>query len=156
MQKRQLSKKDIKEINSKLEVFGVEIDKKEKVEFLKGDSDAPDLVLVNSEPAFFYLDDSPVPTLKNLLKNNFLKKAVVDMGAVKFVANGADIMRPGIVSLDEEIAEGEIVSVVDETHKKPLAVCRALFSGKEMAVIAIFSGIILTLIVPFLIPLILT
>ena len=51
------------------------------------------------------------------------------MGAVKFMSSGADVMRPGITELDHEIKKDEIVVVVDQTHKKPLCVSKALFSG---------------------------
>ena len=57
---------------------------------------------------------------------------VVDAGAVRFVVNGADIMKPGIVSADPEIAVGDLVIVMEERHKKPLAVGRALVAGCEM------------------------
>ena len=57
---------------------------------------------------------------------------MVDSGAVRFVVNGADIMKPGIVSADPEIAVGDLVVIVEERHKKPLAVGRALVPGSEM------------------------
>ena len=57
---------------------------------------------------------------------------VVDAGAVRFVVNGADIMKPGIVSADPEIAAGDLVVIVEERHKKPLAIGRALIPGPEM------------------------
>jgi Predicted RNA-binding protein (contains PUA domain) len=61
-----------------------------------------------------------------------LKKVVVDMGAVKFVANGADVMRPGIVSFDENLAKDEIVLIVDERFGKSLAIGLALLSASEL------------------------
>jgi len=57
----------------------------------------------------------------------------VDMGAVKFVYNGADIMAPGIVEADPGIAVGNLVWVRDERNRQPLAVGEALMSGSEMA-----------------------
>ena len=54
------------------------------------------------------------------------------MGAVKFVVNGADVMRPGIVEIEEGIAKDEFVAVIDKNNKKPLAVGIALFSSEEM------------------------
>ena len=54
------------------------------------------------------------------------------MGAVKFVVSGADIMRPGITDIDEDIHEGEIIVIIDENNKKPLAVGKALLSATEM------------------------
>jgi PUA domain protein len=57
---------------------------------------------------------------------------VVDMGAVKFVIKGADIMSPGITDADPNIKEGDLVIIVDETHRKPLATGRSLISGHDM------------------------
>ena len=57
---------------------------------------------------------------------------IVDAGAVRFVVNGADIMCPGIVRADPEIKEGDLVIIKEETHDKPLAIGRALISGKDM------------------------
>ena len=56
----------------------------------------------------------------------------VDAGAVGFVTDGADVMRPGIVDADEGIAAGDLVAVNEETHGKFLAVGRALVDGTEM------------------------
>lgn len=49
----------------------------------------------------------------------------VDMGAVKFVCNGANIMRPGITRFDN-FRKGDIVAVRDQTFSKILAVGKAL------------------------------
>jgi PUA domain protein len=50
-----------------------------------------------------------------------LPRVVVDMGAIRFVCNGADIMAPGITELDE-FNEGAVVVIRDVTHGKGLAV----------------------------------
>ncbi|WP_100182279.1 PUA domain-containing protein [Candidatus Nitrosotenuis aquarius] len=57
---------------------------------------------------------------------------MVDMGAVKFMCNGANVMRPGIRSFGE-FEKGQIVCIIEESQKKSLAVGRALVSSKEMA-----------------------
>jgi PUA domain protein len=49
----------------------------------------------------------------------------VDMGAVKFVCNGAKVMRPGITNFDS-FKKGDIVVVKDQTHGKALAAGVAL------------------------------
>ncbi|MGH9934346.1 MAG: PUA domain-containing protein [Nitrososphaerales archaeon] len=54
----------------------------------------------------------------------------VDMGAVKFVCNGAKVMRPGIVKMDE-FKKDDIVVVRDNMHGKYLAVGLALASSQE-------------------------
>ncbi|GIU70965.1 MAG: RNA-binding protein [Candidatus Nitrosocaldaceae archaeon] len=54
----------------------------------------------------------------------------VDMGAVKAVCNGASIMRPGIVSM-EQFSKDDVVCIKDEKHKQYLAVGIALMDSKE-------------------------
>ncbi len=72
-------------------------------------------------------------TLKGILACSPSKAWVtVDMGAVKFLYNGADVMAPGIVDADPHIKEGDPVWIREETHKKPLAVGIALTEGEEM------------------------
>ena len=59
-------------------------------------------------------------------------RVTVDGGAIKFVCNGANIMRPGIKSFTN-FQKDEIVCVVEETHNKFLAIGKALVSSDEMA-----------------------
>ena len=90
-----------------------------------------EFVSVNGEISFFFLNQKPIPTLKLILKNNFLPKIVIDMPAVKFIANGADVMRPGIKEIDN-FNKDAIVVIVDETHQKPLAIGQAQHDSEEM------------------------
>lgn len=94
----------------------------------------PDIVLVGGEPLIFYVDDEePFPTVKGALQLKPEKRRVtVDMGAVKHVSKGADVMSPGIVDADPDIREGDLVIVVDEVHGKALAVGRALTNAEGM------------------------
>ena len=62
-------------------------------------------------------------------------KIVVDMGAVKFVCNGATVMRPGIKNYSE-FEKDQIVCVVEESRNKFLAIGRSLVSSKDMATMA--------------------
>ncbi len=90
-------------------------------------------ILVNGDPIFFMLGERLYPTLKGAMRFKPKKKRVIiDMGAVKFVSNGADIMCPGIIDADIEIQKGDIVIVSDEVHGKPIAIGIALISGEEM------------------------
>ncbi len=61
-----------------------------------------------------------------------LKRVVVDQGAVRFILNGADVMGPGIVDVDGDVEEGELVVVVDERYGAPLAIGYALRPASEM------------------------
>jgi len=81
----------------------------------------------------FYIDDKPFPSVKGLLRAPPEKKFVtVDMGAVKFVASGADVMAPGVTDADGSILEGDTVWIRDVNNKKPLAIGIALRSGEAM------------------------
>ena len=55
----------------------------------------------------------------------------VDMGAVKFMCKGANLMRPGIKKFTEFEKE-KLVCIVEETHHKFLAVGKAMVSSSEL------------------------
>ena len=126
-----LKKKKIKEIKNELGEYGDLLQEKKNVEILEAEPNS--FILVDSEPYIILIDDKPFPTLKAALNADINAKTVtVDMGAIKFVSNGADIMSPGIVDASENIEADDIVLVIDETHGKPLAIGVSLISGEEM------------------------
>ena len=92
-----------------------------------------DLVLVDDQPLVFYVDEEPFLTVRGA---NALEPSAgvvtVDAGAISFVSDGADVMRPGIVEADASITDRDLVVVVEETHGKALAVGRALTDGDAM------------------------
>jgi PUA domain protein len=92
-----------------------------------------DLVLVDGEPSVFVVDGEPFLTVRGANRYPPERRTVtVDAGAVQFVSDGADVMRPGIVEADPDIAPGDLVVIVEETHGKALAVGRALEPGSDM------------------------
>jgi PUA domain protein len=126
-----LKKKKIKEVKEQLKDYSTLIPSEAIVEIIK--SNLPDIVLVNGEPLVMFVDDEAFPTLKGALKADIKTKyVVVDMGAVKFMAKGADVMSPGITEADPLVKEGDLVIIIDENHRKPLAVGRSLIPGPEM------------------------
>ena len=70
-----------------------------------------------------FLDDTEV-----LEKFPYVK---VDMGAIKFVCKGANVMRPGITKFSD-FDNGEIVCVIEESQNKFLDVGKAEMSSKEV------------------------
>ena len=56
----------------------------------------------------------------------------VDMGAVPYVHNGANVMAAGINATAPDIRAGQLVWVREERHHRPLAVGEALLDGTEM------------------------
>ena len=69
-----------------------------------------------------------------LSETEILKKfpnVEVDMGAVKFMCKGANLMRPGIKKFTEFVKE-KLVCIVEETNHKFLAVGKAMVSSSEL------------------------
>ncbi len=92
-----------------------------------------DLIFVDGRPLMMVVEDQPFFTVLGAIELMPKKRlVVVDTGAVRFVVNGADIMKPGIVSADAEIAIGDLVVIIEERHQKPLAIGRALVAGTDM------------------------
>ncbi len=56
----------------------------------------------------------------------------VDMGAVPYVCNGANIMSAGINSVSPEIVEGQYVWVREENHHKPLAIGKSISNADSL------------------------
>jgi PUA-domain protein len=126
--KSKQAKQILNEISERLKVnvealFG----SKANVEVVE--ADVGNIYLVNGKPLFFKVGEKFLPTL--LFQDFTLQapKIVVDMGAVPYVCNGADIMAPGIVRVEGEFKEGDLVLVVDEKHGKPLAVGESLYDS---------------------------
>jgi PUA-domain protein len=95
--------------------------------------DEIDLIFVDGRPLIMMMEGTPFFTVLGAIELKPSKKLViVDSGAVRFIANGADVMNPGIVFADQDISMGDLVVIVEERHKKPLAVGRALVPGSEM------------------------
>ncbi|MDQ2073310.1 RNA-binding protein [Haloarcula sp. NS06] len=114
------------------ENLGVELDADsfEKVEF--DDSDW-DVVLVDGDPLVLYLNGEPFLTVQGANQYPPEKHIVtVDAGAVSFVSDGADIMRPGITEADDDISQDDLIVINEESHGKFLAVGRAQTDGDDM------------------------
>ena len=114
------------------EGLGVDVDG-DTYEFVALTGTEFDLVLVDGEPAVMYVDDEPFLTVRGANAYEPERGVVtVDAGAVSFVSDGADVMRPGIVDADEAIEEGDLVVIAEESHGKVLAVGRAMVDGDDM------------------------
>jgi PUA domain protein len=127
---KRLRKKEAKKIAAEAaEITGVE---------LKGDMDVVDfgdlkVFLVDREPLLLEYDGKYYVTVYGAIKFKPEKyRVTVDEGALKFIMNGADVMKPGIVYADERIKEGDFVYVTVEGKESPIAVGIALCDGTEM------------------------
>jgi PUA domain protein len=92
-----------------------------------------DVLFIDNSLVAMVIEGAPFLTVRGILKYGATKRYVtVDMGAVRFVANGADVMGPGIVEVADSISEGDLVWVRDERNSRPLAIGRAVMSAEEM------------------------
>ena len=98
-----------------------------------GEAGGNELFVFRGKPIGIFIEKKAFLTVHGLLMFNATKRFVtVDMGAVKFLANGADVMAPGIVDADPEIKTGDAVWVRDQNNKRPLLVGVALMDGPAM------------------------
>ena len=92
-------------------------------------NDKTELYLVKGTLWLIKQQNMLFPGLPVLLTNNVqLPKVVIDMGAVTHIANGADVMAPGIFDLDKQLKVGDLVVIIDQKNLMPLAVGRMLLS----------------------------
>jgi len=86
----------------------------------------------------FWLNEGKLIPLLSFLRNHEtpFKAVHVDLVAIKFVSKGADVMRPGITTIDSSIQTGDIVLIKDPNHNQVLAVGEALYDGAQMQTMA--------------------
>ena len=93
------------------------------------DDNAQILVGVNFK--ILRLEDEFIPFLSESELLESFPNVTVDMGAVKFMCNGANVMRPGIKN-HTVFSKDEIVCIVEESQHKFLAVGKSLIDSSEM------------------------
>ena len=118
--------------SSILATFGVELSGS-TYELVELSDSQIDLVLLDKEPLACYIDGIPSLTVKGANTYSPSKNiVVVDPGAIRFVSNGADIMKPGITRADPSIEPGDIVIVLEEAHEKALCIGRSIVPTTDM------------------------
>ena len=91
------------------------------------------VLIQNGNVIALIVDDIYHLSVRGLLNYNPIKGWVqVDMGAVPYVCNGANVMSAGINDASKEIVKGQYVWIREESHHKPLGVGRALLDRNEM------------------------
>ncbi|WP_254531527.1 RNA-binding protein [Natrinema gelatinilyticum] len=102
----------------------------ERVEFEEADRE---VILIDGEPQVAFFDEEPFLTVRGANAYEPEKRLVtVDAGAVSFVSDGADVMRPGITEATDDISPDDLVVIAEESHGKILAVGRARVDGTDM------------------------
>ena len=123
------SKPLIEELNK---ISGFEhLSRKSRVEteMVKGS----EIIFVDGSPVAFRREGRFVPVLTNRIALEKMPRITVDMGAVPHVVGGADIMAPGIRSVEGSFGERDLVVIVDEKHGKFLSVGRSLLASEVLA-----------------------
>ena len=124
---------EINELSASLaDHLGVDLDgdSYERVEFTDTDRE---VVLVDGEPLVASFDGDRFLTVRGA--NEYPPEdhvVTVDSGAISFVSDGANVMRPRIVDATDDIEPDDLVVVVEENHSKALAVARAETHGDDM------------------------
>jgi len=124
---------EIDELEARLaEQLGVDLDgdSYERVEF---DDTDREVVLVGGEPLVASFGEDLFLTVRGANEHPPQRHVVtVDSGAISFVSDGANVMRPGITDATDDVEPGDLVVVVEEQHEKALAVGRAETTGDDM------------------------
>jgi PUA domain protein len=103
-----------------------------KIRVEVNETETVEIFFFNGKPLLARSNGDLFPTLlfKELLF--ILPKLVVDMGAIPYVCKGADVMVPGVISINGQFEINDVVIVVDERHGKTLAVGLALLRSENM------------------------
>lgn len=77
------------------------------------------------------INDDYLPFLSETKMLEKFPNVMIDMGAVKFMCKGANVMRPGIKSFSE-FEKDKLVCIVEESQHKFLAVGKSMVSSSEL------------------------
>jgi len=75
----------------------------------------------DGKPLIVRVQGRLLPSLKYDLVLATLPKIVIDMGAVPHIANGAQVMRPGIRQIEGQFNKDDLVVILDEKYRKIIA-----------------------------------
>jgi len=134
---RRLRKKEVQNLVAEIRMnddLSIEVDLKKKtasVEVTKHSSGFT-IYLVNGNPSYIRKNNSLFPVLSNEKLVNFLNRITVDMGAIPYICNGADVMAPGVVNVSGDFDYSALVTIVDENHGKAIAIGKALLNSKDI------------------------
>jgi len=77
------------------------------------------------------IHDNYLPFLSETDTLEKFPNVMVDIGAIKFMCKGANVMRPGIKKFTE-FEKDKIVCIIEESQHKFLAVGKAMISSSEL------------------------
>ena len=89
------------------------------------------IIITGKDITAVKIDDDILPFLGDMSMLEKFSYVIVDMGAIKFVCKGANVMRPGITKFSD-FEKGEIVCIIEESQHKFLAVGKAEIPSKQL------------------------
>jgi PUA-domain protein len=89
------------------------------------------IIFIKKEPRFFKERDQDAEWIPfvDVAREIKMKRVVIDQPAVPYISGGADVMRPGIVSVDDDVKQDDFVAIVDQKNQVPVAIGKALFDA---------------------------
>ena len=111
------------------ERWGIEFPKIKNVKVHQILDDAQ--IITGSGIKILKVDDDYLPFLSETETLKKFPSVTVDMGAVKFMCKGANVMRPGIRKFTE-FDKDKIVCVIEESQHKFLAIGKSLVASSEL------------------------
>lgn len=132
MKKWVLSRHDSAEMIQKIEsALGVNL-KLSRSAHAECEEPADGVIFVHfDELTFIQQGDEFIPFLGSPSALALLPSATVDEGAIKFMLNGADVMRPGIKSFEPWGVAGRTVVVKEEKKGRAIAIGKSTVSSDE-------------------------
>ncbi|OAG31959.1 hypothetical protein NEDG_00434 [Nematocida displodere] len=133
--KNKLSNSTIKQIKAQFDTdLSILLGKEESLEIVKF-SNKVQYIFRNGIPIFL-VEEKYVPTLKCVhIAPEIVKKVVVDVGAIKHLINGADVMAPGLLHTTSEypsVTEGELVGIYGYGKDHALATGTVLMTQQQV------------------------
>ena len=127
-----LSRRDSIEIISRIESsLGLNLDLPKSAQARCSEPEKGVVFVALDGYEFVQSGDTFIPYLGSAATLALFPGAVVDEGAIRFLLNGADVMRPGIRRLDDWGAAGKMVVVREEKKGRAIAVGPSLVASSE-------------------------
>jgi PUA domain protein len=114
--------------------LGVKLDLSRSAQVLNAEpEEGARFLIIDDNYTFIAVGDEFIPFIGSVALLSMFPSARVDEGALKFLVNGADVMRPGVISHDDWGPAGRIIVVRDQRKGRGIAVGKAMLDSKEMA-----------------------
>ncbi len=111
------------------EIWGIECPKLKNLKVHQISDEAQ--IITGKGIKILKINDDYLPFLSEIDTLKKFPNVMVDMGAIKFMCKGANVMRPGIKKFTE-FEKDKIVCIVEESHHKFLAVGKSMVSSSEL------------------------